>query len=146
MAGISLLGVVLLSLFFPSRMVLKPLGWMQPIGLLLAVWGVWIINLSFRYYDFKTFAGLKEPEEKALLKKKGLLSMVRHPIYLGTLMVLGGYFFYSPSSTALIIFTVSLLYILIGIQLEERKLIAEFGDEYRQYCKQVPMLLPFLKF
>jgi len=36
------------------------------------------------------------------------------------------------------------VYILIGIQLEERKLIQEFGAEYLQYKKDVRMLIPFL--
>ncbi len=34
-------------------------------------------------------------------------------------------------------------YILIGISLEERDLIALFGDQYRRYRKQVPMLIPW---
>jgi protein-S-isoprenylcysteine O-methyltransferase Ste14 len=33
-------------------------------------------------------------------------------------------------------------YILIGIQLEERDLIALFGDQYRRYREQVSMLIP----
>lgn len=33
-------------------------------------------------------------------------------------------------------------YILIGLQLEERDLIAALGDEYRQYRATVPMLIP----
>ena len=33
-------------------------------------------------------------------------------------------------------------YILIGIWLEERDLIAVFGDQYRRYREQVSMLIP----
>jgi len=33
-------------------------------------------------------------------------------------------------------------YILIGIYLEERDLIALFGDQYRRYREQVSMLIP----
>jgi protein-S-isoprenylcysteine O-methyltransferase Ste14 len=36
-------------------------------------------------------------------------------------------------------------YILLGIFLEERDLIAEFGDRYRRYRASVRMLLPFPK-
>jgi protein-S-isoprenylcysteine O-methyltransferase Ste14 len=33
-------------------------------------------------------------------------------------------------------------YILIGIYLEERDLVALFGDQYRRYRRQVSMLVP----
>ena len=34
------------------------------------------------------------------------------------------------------------VYLFIGIWLEERKLIAQFGDENRYYRERVPMLVP----
>ena len=36
-------------------------------------------------------------------------------------------------------------YILIGIQLEERDLVDNLGDAYRDYREQVPMLVPFTR-
>jgi protein-S-isoprenylcysteine O-methyltransferase Ste14 len=38
------------------------------------------------------------------------------------------------------------LYILIGIQFEERKLLAEFGENYTRYRKLTPLLIPGLVF
>jgi protein-S-isoprenylcysteine O-methyltransferase Ste14 len=35
-------------------------------------------------------------------------------------------------------------YILIGVRLEERDLLAQFGTSYEQYCRHVPMLMPRL--
>jgi protein-S-isoprenylcysteine O-methyltransferase Ste14 len=33
--------------------------------------------------------------------------------------------------------------VVVGTILEERKLVAEFGDEYRQYQREVSMLFPW---
>jgi protein-S-isoprenylcysteine O-methyltransferase Ste14 len=37
------------------------------------------------------------------------------------------------------------IYVIIGTILEEKKLILEFGEAYKQYQKKVPMLIPFTK-
>jgi protein-S-isoprenylcysteine O-methyltransferase Ste14 len=37
------------------------------------------------------------------------------------------------------------IYVVIGTVLEEKKLVLEFGDAYRKYQQEVPMLIPFTK-
>lgn len=66
--------------------------------------------------------------------------LVRHPIYLGTLMALWAV----PRMTVgHLIFSATLsLYTVLGALLEERDLVARFGDTYRSYRARVPMLLP----
>jgi len=69
-----------------------------------------------------------------------LYRYVRHPLYLGLLLA----FWATPlMSAGHLLFAAGMTgYIVIGTLLEERDLVAQFGNRYRDYRAQVGMLLP----
>lgn len=117
------------------------------IAMIFIFGGMIIMMICIRKY-FLQLSGLgnyKQLNNKPFLETGGIHRYVRHPLYLGTLIFLAGLFFLTPLLSNLIAVAIIMIYTIIGIRFEERKLIREFGDEYKQYKKNVPMLIPYLK-
>lgn len=144
-AGAGFLAVMLFAAFIPSENVFAPFGWMRYAGLIVAAWGVIVCRLAFRHYSLGTFLGTsdKQDEDESLVTT-GILSRVRHPLYSGLILISLGYWIYLPSWTNLVTVACWWLYLPVGIWLEEKKLIARFGQEYIEYKKRVPALAPSL--
>jgi protein-S-isoprenylcysteine O-methyltransferase Ste14 len=101
-----------------------------------------------RHYDLLQFSGLRQiktgSSHKALtetgkLDTTGILDITRHPWYLGAILFI---WTRDVDISALVTNIILTLYIIIGTVLEERKLLIEYGDDYRRYQERVSMLIP----
>ena len=109
----------------------------------------WVIVFysSFVIDHFELF-GLKQVWEFSLgreyvptqFSERSLYRWVRHPLMLGFILA----FWSAPTMTwgRLLFATVTTLWILIAIQIEERDLAHFLGEPYRRYRKRTPMLIP----
>ena len=78
----------------------------------------------------------------AALQTDGLHKYVRHPLYSGTLLFVWALFLGYPYMNSLVSCICITLYTWIGLQFEEKKLLNEYGEAYREYQGRIPALLP----
>jgi protein-S-isoprenylcysteine O-methyltransferase Ste14 len=87
---------------------------------------------------FARLLGLKPAEQKFTTPL--FYRWVRHPLYAGFIVA----FWAAPEMSLghLVFASATTGYILVGIWLEERDLVAHFGERYIHYREQVGMLVP----
>ncbi|HUR11179.1 MAG TPA: isoprenylcysteine carboxylmethyltransferase family protein [Flavitalea sp.] len=127
------------SLLKPSLLLLLG-GW------LLIIPGFILMAIVIRKYFFE-LSGIqvffrKQPRPSKL-ERGGLNRYSRHPLYLGTLMFAWGLLLLFPLMEHLIAVVVMNIYILVAMRWEEKKLVLEFGNEYKEYATAVPRLIPW---
>lgn len=85
---------------------------------------------------------LYQAQKKGVLATGGLYAYVRHPQYLGFILVMLGFLFQWPTLLTLAMFPVLVwMYVALAKQ-EEREAIKEFGKAYLDYMEHVPAFLP----
>lgn len=108
---------------------------------------IMIICIRKYFYDLSGIQALQKdkPVVTPVLRQDGLHNYVRHPLYFGTLLFVWGLWLLFPLLNNLIAAAVITVYVMIGIKLEETKLLLEYGEEYHRYSKRVPKLIPKIK-
>ncbi|MEJ0030557.1 MAG: hypothetical protein WDO15_09380 [Bacteroidota bacterium] len=102
-------------------------GPMRWVSMIFTIFGMMVIQTSFRKFKVKEFTELES---------------VRHPIHSGVILLVLGFFFFIPNLPTLISCVCILVYVPIGLYLEEKKLVATYGDQYIEYRKRVPAIIP----
>lgn len=112
-------------------------------------WGI-VFASSFMVSHWDLF-GLRQvayrladrPYRPLEFRIRGLYRLVRHPLMLGFLIA----FWFAPTMTAghLLFAVLTTAYILFGTAIEERDLVAHFGERYLAYRRAVPGIVPFLR-
>lgn len=147
-AVLTLSPILAMVIFLPSRVLWRiPAPWVY-LTLTLQALALFGVVITFRQIDTRAFIGLRQQDEPAAedqnqLVTQGLYGWVRHPLYFFFLIVFWLFPVMTDLSLAFVI--AASLYIIIGIIPEERKLVAIYGDAYREYQQKVPRIIPWSK-
>jgi len=74
--------------------------------------------------------------------RTGVFARVRHPIYLGEIIFCAGLLALSLSLAAFGVWIIMIGFLHFISRCEEKLLLARFGDEYRNYQREVGMWIP----
>lgn len=123
-------------------------GFLGLIRILLLILVFILFYFGAKQYSFLEFIGLNQLNNQKInltishsgeLNTIGIHKIIRHPWYLGTLIII---WLRDLSFSTICLNAVFTAYIIIGAFLEEKKLKSEFGQAYLNYQKQVSMLIP----
>ena len=129
------------------------LDWLLPLYVLATLLGPWwrgflggiVLTAGFaigfagrqRFVEAGTNVNPWKPSIR--LATAGIFRYVRNPMYVGMMVVVGGFGIAFASDWSLVLLVAMALILRNGVVLrEERYLEAKFGDEYRSYKASVP--------
>ncbi|RUM41721.1 MAG: hypothetical protein DSY70_00785 [Desulfobulbus sp.] len=146
---LSLIPVLWYQFSLPQQQFFSWHGPWRILQFLLLFYAVIMFYGGKKVYDTSYFLGIRQwknyrhnQEPQSLpFTSKGILRYVRHPWYSGSLTFLWAM---GPLTDVTILArTLLSLYLVIGTLLEEHKLKLQIGEPYHEYCRQVPMLIPW---
>ena len=83
-----------------------------------------------------------EVRDKPEVIEKGVFKIVRHPIYLGSILLYLGLTILTGSIASAILWIIIVIFYYYISKYEEKLLLKEFGADYKSYMERVPMLIP----
>jgi len=117
-------------------------SWVFYPGIALMFGGVFLRQWSIAILG-GFFSALVSVQEGQTIIRKGPYRNVRHPSYTGAIMIMTGMGLALQSWGALLVLLLSSCVVYgYRIHIEEKALVAKFGEEYRVYVNETKMLIP----
>lgn len=112
-----------------------PLAARIPCGVLLLVLSGYLARTGLTIV-------FEEERKKPGVIRKGVFSVMRHPIYLAEILLYLGLLILSISLAAAVVWVCAIAFLYYISHYEEKLLLERFGREYERYMREVPMLIP----
>lgn len=106
-----------------------------PLALVLFLISGYLVERGMSILFFKA-------REEPRVIKRGVYSLVRHPVYLGEILVYLAFLLLSISLAALMVWLMIITFLHYISGYEEELLRERFGEAYEEYRREVPMWIP----
>jgi len=115
--------------------------WGMYINIMCAIVALFLIlngwaNIYKKYWSKETGTGT--------LVKKGVYKYIRHPQYTGLLLLSFGMMAEWATLPMLILYPIMISMYIRLAKREERDMLVEFGEEYKEYMTETKMFIPFI--
>jgi protein-S-isoprenylcysteine O-methyltransferase Ste14 len=118
-------------------------GWRSWLHAAVQLSGIWMSAAAVRGLHPLELAGIRRPSPVEGVQLHGPYHVVRHPLYLGWMLIVFGTAHMTGDRLAFAVLTT--LYLVIAIPWEERSLVRTMGDDYRRYQQLVRWrVIPFI--
>lgn len=143
-----------LTIYFLSRFLGLDVAWTEGGNLWVQLFGTPVAHFVAMLIGYTiVFAGatlvaegwrcIHRARQEHRLVMEGVYARVRHPQYTGLfLIVFGEGIVHWPTVISVAAFPIIVIAYTVLARKEERQMLEEFGDEYREYQRRVPMFWP----
>ena len=115
-------------------------GYVPPVGRIPVGFVLLLLSGYLARTGLTIVFGERRDEPRVI--RKSVFSVVRHPVYLSEILLYLGLLMLSMSLAAAAVWVVAIGFLHAISRYEERLLLESFGEEYRQYMRDVPMWIP----
>lgn len=116
---------------------------LESLGLLVVLAGWSIRNIARRTLGDYFLNGINSLRKHKLVKH-GVYRYIRHPLYLGAILLNLGIILLFSSLLGFLVMMGYIPCVLYRIQIEEKMLVERFGKEYRDYMKKTKKIIPLI--
>jgi len=131
---------VLLALLLLPGTSLWSSGWITSVALVLAATGL-AISVGGLARLGRNIVPWVAPRPGAPLETGGIYRFTRNPIYLGILVGSAGWVLWRARIELLIVWTLLVVVLTLKAHIEQRYLVAAYGEDYVRYAERTPLIL-----
>lgn len=85
---------------------------------------------------------LFKAQKQHMLATTGLYARMRHPQYVGFVLIMLGFLFQWPTLVTLVMFPILVFMYARLAKIEEKEMVKEFGKDYKNYAQKTPAFIP----